>query len=167
MTPFAKDATKTSLGTVDPGIELFFGLHSQRSVEARIDLTRFHELRPARLDCRNDDGLGFGKRILDGLLGAWLDLLAVFALIAAVIGPIAGGKVLGMTFPGRGAPIWMRRWATRCPWAGPVPGALNGAPTPKTHAVPDYISLFSSSAASEGQKTNLIGDMVKASRISL
>ena len=45
---------------IDPRIGLLFGLSSQHSVEGSVGLTRFGAQQDARLNDRNEDGLGFG-----------------------------------------------------------------------------------------------------------
>lgn len=60
-------------------------------------------------------------RLLGAVLGAWLYLLAVLAIVAAVAAPWSGGKFLGITGIGPSEPAWMHRWGADCPRIAHVP----------------------------------------------
>lgn len=68
-------------------------------------------------------------RGLGNLVGAWLYLLTVLAVACAVILPVAGGRLFGITMPDHMGSMWMRHWQNDCPQL--APGA-----TPTTPAMP-------------------------------
>ncbi|MDE2466315.1 MAG: hypothetical protein KGO02_21770 [Alphaproteobacteria bacterium] len=75
-------------------------------------------------------------RLLGALLGAWLYLLVVLAIVAAVAVPWSGGKFLGMTVPGPAGPVWMHRWGAGCPWIAHVPSTQTHTPAQEAPVVP-------------------------------
>ena len=60
---------------------------------------------------------------LGKLLGAWLYLLAILAIACAVLMPLTGGHLFGMTMPERMGPAWMSHWEHHCGTAPAAPAA--------------------------------------------
>ncbi len=69
--------------------------------------------------------------LLGKLLGAWLYLLAVLAIACAILLPLTGGHLFGMTMPERMGPAWMSQWGHHC-----EPATPGTAPTPAVPAKP-------------------------------